>query len=456
VNDCGAGMSADSSTVNSKASLPMVSLTLPIIGESVFRTLVGSADTIMLSSFKDSAVAAVGMMNQYIFFTLLLFNVICIGASIVLSQYISAGKADKVEKVTKASTVMCLATGATVTLFAFLATRPILSLYKIEDDVRLYATQYFMIYGGVGALVTSFNMLQGAILRSYGYTKDTLVGSITANVINVVGNAIAIYVIRNGYEVIGTAASSVLAQLVSCILYAWRIRAHPDVKMPLKHLFSFDKESLHTVLKIGVPTAGESISYNVASITIMAMVTTLGTTAMSAMVYAQTIASYMYLLASSIGSAVQIKTGYFVGAGQAAVAYKKVYKYQLVGTLCSIVAVLAINLFSYQIVSLFTHNDEIISQVRLLLLIDIYYEFGRSLNLATISALKGSGDVRFPVLFGICSMWGIMVLGAYIFGIKLGLGLPAIWFCNASDEFVRGVVMICRWKSKRWMSKAIG
>ena len=58
-----------SAAVINRAALPMFQLTLPIIGETFFRTLVASADTLMLSSYKDSAVAAVGMMGQYIFFT---------------------------------------------------------------------------------------------------------------------------------------------------------------------------------------------------------------------------------------------------------------------------------------------------------------------------------------------------------------------------------------------------
>src|SRR5574344_1358373 len=201
----------------------MMKLTLPLIGETFFRTLVSSLDTIMLSSYKDSAVAAVGMMGQYIFFTQLLFNIICTGASIVLAQYIGAGKTEKAERVSKASAALVLYVGLAVTLFGVLATKPILSLYSIDEDVREFATQYFIIFGGVGALFTSFNMLQGAVLRAYGHTKDALVGSIVANISNVGGNAVAIYVIKNGFEVAGTAWASVLSQAVSCLIYAWCI-----------------------------------------------------------------------------------------------------------------------------------------------------------------------------------------------------------------------------------------
>jgi putative MATE family efflux protein len=438
-----------------RAALPMFQLTLPIIGETFFRTLVASADTLMLSSYKDSAIAAVGMMGQYVFFTQLLFNIICTGASIVLAQYIGAGRKEKAERVTKASTAMALYVGIAVTLLVIFVTKPLLSLYDIDDDVRTFATEYFIIFGGIGALATAFNMLQGAVLRAYGYTKDALAGTIAANVINLIGNAVAIYIIKNGFEVTGTACASVLSQLVSCLMYAHMIHTHPEIKMPFKGIFTFDKESYTTVLKIGIPTAGESISYNVAQIVIMAMVSTLGTSSMSALVYAQTIVRYVYVLANSMGVAVQIKTGYFVGSGLPDVAYHKVYKYQLIGSACSLAMILLINVFGTQLVALFTGDPDVIEKLKVLLLISIYYELGRSMNLITISALKGSGDVKFPVFYGICSMWGIMVLGSWLFGIKLGFGLVAVWWSIGSDEFSRGVVMVLRWHSKRWMSKAI-
>ena len=65
-------------------------------------------------------------------------------------------------------------------------------------------------------------------------------------------------------------------------------------------------------------------------------------------------------------------------------------------------------------------------------------EFGRSLNLVTIPGLKGAGDVKFPVFYGIFSMWCIMVAGAWIFGIVLGFGLPAIILAIGMDETNRG------------------
>ena len=190
-------------------------------------------------------------------------------------------------------------------------------------------------------------------------------------------------------------------------------------------------------------------------IVIMAMVSTLGTNAISAEVYTMTILRVAYAVALAIGQATQIKTGYYVGARQSDVAYKKVFKYQLIATVCSMVMIVVVNIAKNPVIRMFTDIEEVYSMVTTLLILSVYIEFGRSLNLIYVGALKGAGDVKFPVLYGIISMWGIMVFGSYILGLKMGLGLAGFWIGIGTDETTRGIVMLLRWKSKRWQKYAL-
>jgi Na+-driven multidrug efflux pump len=78
-----------------RGALPMLKLTFPIAMEQFFRILVSSVDTMMLSSYSNDAVAAVGLVSQYAFFLNILFSVIGTGCSIVLAQYLGAEKSEK-------------------------------------------------------------------------------------------------------------------------------------------------------------------------------------------------------------------------------------------------------------------------------------------------------------------------------------------------------------------------
>lgn len=440
-----------------RAALPMVALVIPIAFENFFRILVSSVDTVMLSGYSQQAVAGIGLVSQYIFLITILFNVICIGTTIVLAQYLGAERTQESAYVTQGSVIMITAVAIFISTMVFVFSKKLLGFYNVEEELRVYASQYLFIFGGIGAFFIAFNMLQATILRAYGYTKDAMYITMTANVINVIGNAISLYG-PFGLPVLGVpgvAASSVISQFAACILLAIRINKKPDVKFPLRGWKNIPSSIYKTILKIGVPTAGENMSYNVSQIVIMAMVSTLGTFAMSSMIYTQTIARFVFILPMSIGAAVQLKTGYWVGSKQPEIAYKKLYKYQIIGTFISMTLMVILNLFKSPLIGVFSKNPEISTITFTLLLFSFYIEFGRSINLVTISALKGAGDVRFPVFFGIFSMWCIMVLGSYVFGIHLGFGLIGIWLSIGTDETFRGFAMLLRWRSKKWMTKAI-
>ena len=442
----------------SRGSLSMFKLTLPIAVEQFFRILVSSVDTMMLSSYNNDAVAAVGLVAQYAFFLMLIFSIICTGCSIVLAQYLGAEKSkNELNRIAQACTVMIFAVSLLLTVLVIAGTGALLNCYELEDSVRHFAWQYFVIYGGICCFFNAFSLLQGAILRSYGYTREVMIVSIVANIVNVAGNALSLYG-WFGLPVLGVpgvAGASGFAMIVSCVMFAVIIRRRNDVAFSFKGITKVPAESYKLVLKVGVPTAGEGLSYNISQIVIMAMISSLGTYAMSAQVYTMTIVRFVFALAMSIGNAAQIKTGYYVGARQNDIAYKKVFIYQLVATACSMAIILVINLIKRPIVSIFTDIPEVHSLVCTLLIYSTYIEFGRALNLVYVSALKGAGDIRFPVLYGIFSNWGIMVLGSYILGLKCGLGLIGFWLGIGTDETTRGIVMLLRWKSRRWQKHAL-
>lgn len=436
-----------------RGALPMLKLTLPIAMEQFFRILVSSIDTMMLSSYSNDAVAAVGLVSQYVFFLTIIFSVIGTGCSIVLAQYLGAQKSDdELNHVAQAGAVMVFFTSLFLTALVIFGTGWLLGRYQLEESVRHYAWQYFVIYGGICCFFNAFSLLQGAVLRSYGYTSEAMITSIVANLVNVLGNALSLYG-WFGLPVLGVpgvAGASGLSMLVSCILFFYFIRRRRDVVFHIHGITKVPREAFRLVLKVGVPTAGESLSYNVSQITIMAMISTLGTYAMSAQVYTMTILRFVFVASIAIGQATQIKSGYFVGAHQNETVYKKVFRYQLVGTACSMIMITIVNLIKHPIIGIFTDIPEVHAYVSTLLLYSIYLEFGRSLNLIYIGGLKGAGDVRFPVLYGICSNWGIQVLLSYILGIKCGLGLVGFWLGIGTDETTRGLVMLWRWKSRRW------
>ena len=57
------------------------------------------------------------------------------------------------------------------------------------------------------------------------------------------------------------------------------------------------------------------------------------------------------------------------------------------------------------VLSVFTTDPEILSLAHNVLLVEIFLELGRAVNIVMVSCLQAAGDIRTPMLVGIFGMW---------------------------------------------------
>jgi Na+-driven multidrug efflux pump len=105
--------------------------------------------------------------------------------------------------------------------------------------------------------------------------------------------------------------------------------------------------------------------------------------------------------------------------------------------------------------AVFTKDPSVLNLVSSIFLMSLFLEPGRNFNIIIIPALKGAGDIKFPVYMGMLLMWGIGVLFAYVLGIVFSWGIIGVWIALASDEWVRGSIMFFRWRGGKWKTKAL-
>jgi putative MATE family efflux protein len=300
-------------------------------------------------------------------------------------------------------------------------------------------------------------MVQSANLRAHGHSREPMVVNIIGNVINVFGNYLFIF----GpcgipvLGVLGVALSTVTSQAVGCAIMAKRIKKFHDIELPLKNILKVPGSVYRDILKIGVPTAGENLSYTIGQLLIMKIIAGFGTSSLTATSYALTILRYIFITSVSIGMGAQIKVGYLVGAGMFDTAYRKVYQYFFIGFALSVVLVSLLFIAKNPILHLFTSDAEVLRLIAGIFVVSLVLEPGRNFNVIIIPALKGSGDVRFPVYMGMLFMWGVGVVFSFVFGHVLGWGLLGVWIALSCDEWIRGSIMMVRWRSGVWRSKRL-
>ena len=287
-------------------------------------------------------------------------NVIGIGVSILIAQYIGANRTEDAKKVSQAGTFMTLILGSVLAILFTALTFPLLSFYELEADVRRYAMQYLLIFNSL-SIFSAFSVLFGAILRSYGYARIVMVASVFSSIFNVLGNAVSIYGLF-GCPVLGVpgvAFSTVISQILGCIILWIAIRRHRNVRYSIPECFRVSSNFQRKILSIGIPTVGESILWSASQIVIISIITTFGTQSMSAFTYLNTLLRFVFTISSALGSAVQIKIGMFCGAGQKDTAYSKLFQYQAIGTCISMGLVLFLYFGKTLLIPLFTKETAI-------------------------------------------------------------------------------------------------
>ncbi|PNI00986.1 MATE family efflux transporter [Vibrio diazotrophicus] len=431
--------------------MSIVALTWPILVEILLRTALGTSDVFMLSGYSDKAVSAVGVITQLTFFLIIVSTFVSSGTGILIAQYNGAERTQDATNVGVASIALSVVVGVLLSIAAVLGAVHLISFYGLEPQVELYAQEYLIISGAMTFNVT-IGIVFTTILRSYGYSRSPMVVNMVSGLLNVVGNYIALYQPFGlpVYGVQGVAIATVMSQIVGTVTLGFILKYSP-ISLPMGSLKNVPAGVYKKILKIGGMNAGEVLSYNMAQIAIVYFVVQMGTASLAAFTYAQNIARFSFAFALAIGQATQIQTGYYIGKGWVESILKRVQIYFLVSFVVSISAASAIYLLRDSILPLFTHQPEILYLTGTLMMGSIILEAGRVFNLVFISALKGAGDVRFPVQIGILCMWGVGVCFSYLLGIHWGFGVIGAWLAIALDEWVRGIIMLVRWRSSSWV-----
>ena len=435
-------------------SRQLAALAGPIFVETLLVMMLGAVDTFMLSRYSDNSVAAVGVDNQLMNLVFLLFEIVSLGTSILCSQYIGAGRRDKVIQVVGISLLFNTLFGLVISAVLIFMAEDLLLWMGLRPDLMADGLPYMKIVGGF-AFLQAISLSLSASLRSADKAKYPMYVSMVVNVLNIIGNYTLIFgkfgMPALGVE--GAAISTSICRLVSVVILF--------VVLFKKHIPSFPKElftpfpwgELKNLLKIGIPSAGEHISYSLSQIVITYFINIISNQALATRSYVTNIVMFTFIFAISIAQGGAILIGHLVGMKKIQAAYTIGKRIMRMGVTMSVSLSLLTAIFGKQILSMLTSDPWIITTGASILWVEVLLEHGRALNFFGVNALRSTGDIYFPVNVGICVMWTVQVIGSYVLGISMDWGLVAMWAIFALDENIRGLIFVHRWNSFKWAGK---
>lgn len=435
---------------SSLGTLTLFSLLMPLLFEAVMNQLQGTVSTIILSGYSDNAVAAVGAVNPVISMSLIIFSVVALGATVVVSNALGAEDVVRAREVSLAAILTNVGVCIPITLVTILLAPELMAMLNLTGEVYLEAVTYFrirMAFTLVNALTSAFL----ALLKCYGFPRYTFWIGLLSNVLNLLLNIWVVYFPDYSpiHGVAGVAVSAgvsnFIALLVTLFLFH-RLRIGVSVPESAKELL----RHIGAVMKIGLPSALTGASVTVASIVTTSFVASIGDYALSARVYFNTVLSYVYLFSMSAGSANSLLVGRCYGARDFdRMEEMNRHLCRLTRAVNLSISLLALVLCR-PLVGIFTESEEILSLAVLIFAVDLIAEQARAISQVYEYALRGAGDVWFSLVSLIASCWICSIGIPYLLTVKLGFGLVGIWIGTAADETVRALVTYFRWRSGKW------
>lgn len=196
-------------------------LTMPIFIDIALVMLLGAVDTIMLSSYSDNAVAAVGLDNQLISFVFLVFQFVSMGAAILCAQYFGAKLKERFMQIVGIAILCNLLLGLIVSGALFMWTAPLLRAFGLREDVLPEGVAYLKITGSL-AFFQALSLTFSAALRSTGNTIKPMLVTVSVNIINILADYALIFgnwgCPAMGVE--GAAWATAVSRIVSALVLA--------------------------------------------------------------------------------------------------------------------------------------------------------------------------------------------------------------------------------------------
>lgn len=198
-------------------------LLVPIMVEQLLSSLMGTADTMMVSNVGSAAISAVSLVDAINILVIQALSALAAGGAILCSQYLGSQNLKKAKCSAEQVLFVMLVLSCSLSLLCLIFRFPLLRLIfgTVDTDVMANSQIYFFF------TLLSFPFIGlydagASILRAQNNTKGPMTISILSNFLNIGGNAILIFVF--GMGVAGAAISTLVSRIFCAIVVIWQLR----------------------------------------------------------------------------------------------------------------------------------------------------------------------------------------------------------------------------------------
>ena len=428
----------------------------PAVLESVFISLAGMIDTMMVSSLGTAAVSSVGLTTQPKFIALTLFTATNIAISALVARRYGQNNQKSANEIFTTSILFILISCVIITALTLIYANEIIRFCGSNADTHDGAVVYFQVIQA-GMIFNVLSLAINAAQRGCGNTKIAMTTNITSSLVNICFN----YLLIGGnfgfpkWGLFGAAFATVLGTVVACFMSFMSIcRKTSFISMGymLREKIRPTLESFHGLMHLSANFLIENLAMRVGFLVTSILAAGLGTDAFAAHQVGMNVLNLSFAFGDGMQVAAVALIGQSLGKKEKKLAKSYGTICQMMGLVISVIIMIVMVLFGREIFSLFFDAADVLDMGVLISWFIAAITLFQISQIVYAGCLRGAGDAKYTLFGSLVSVTIIrsLVTWALVGGI-VNLGLTGIWLGVFSDQFSRFCFFTLRYHKGKWV-----
>lgn len=443
---------------NKKFYKNLLTITLPIILQSLITSSLNMLDTMMIGKVGEIELASVGIANQYYFLFTLFILGIAGGCGVLVAQLWGKNDRDNIKKVLSKSLIMSLLISLIFTFVGFMIPGKIMEIFNKNVLVVAIGSEYLRITV-MSYIFTGISFIFASALRSIENTKLPMLASLLGLIVNATLN----YVLISGnfgmpeLKTQGAAIATLIARICECSMILFAIYLKGKVlNIKLSDLRGLSENLTKTLSTVTIPILLNEACWGLGNVTYIAIYARIGTGAAASMQICSTIMNLFMIFAFGLAYAALVIIGNEIGANREDTAIESSKKISRLSILISLVLSAVLFILAKPIISFFNVSDEvklasnyILYVYSLVMVVKVYN------SVMIVGILRGGGDTAYGSILQGITLWCIGIPLAFMAAFVLHLPVYFVVAFTAVEEIIKVFFMIKRFKSFKWIKNMV-
>ncbi|MBU3742788.1 MAG: MATE family efflux transporter [Candidatus Kapabacteria bacterium] len=424
---------------------------LPLTFSFLVQFLYSLIDRFYVSRLGVEAIAAIGSIDQIVFFVFSLGSGFGVGSGVLIARRIGEGNRDEASRLTAQAMGGMFVIGTVITLVMYASISLIPKALGLTPRVSDYAMQYMstLFLGLVGNFMT-FQI--SAIVRSTGNTVYPMVILLSTTVINAIVAPFLIFGIGPFPQMgmMGAGLATASAQLAGATLSLWAMLTGKAGIRPDTTHRRLRGDVLLRIAKQGIPASLQMLSVSLNRVGIFAIAGTFGTNVIAAYTLGLYADMVVFMFVFAVGMTVEVATGQNLGAGN--MSRIAAYHRSAIKQLSLLMLILGILVYSFgpAFVSLFTTDATTVAIATQYLHLSVFGYLFFAIGFISVRVISGAGAALQSMSIAAGCMLGVQLPLGYLLSNVAGWGHTGIWIAIVIGYGVFAVVALTAYRMGRW------